>query len=141
QDTVVVLHALTDHRRILPIDKTGEVLQAAPGFQLVISYNPGYQRMLKDLKPSTRQRFLAMDLDFPPPELEARIVQHERGVDEAPANWLVSLAERSRQLPDRGLGEVRSTGVLIAACTLIASAVPLREACYAAIVSPLSGES
>ena len=88
QDTVVALHALTDHRRILPIDKTGETLQAAPGFQLVVSYNPGYQRMLKDLKPSTRQRFVAMDLDFPPPELEARIVQHESGVDEATAKGL-----------------------------------------------------
>src|SRR5690606_41478371 len=80
QDTVVVLHALTAHRRILPIDTTGEVLQAAPGFQLVISYNPGYHRMLKDLKPSTRQRFVAMDLGFPPPALEAGIVQHESGV-------------------------------------------------------------
>ncbi|MDX9687803.1 MULTISPECIES: CbbQ/NirQ/NorQ/GpvN family protein [Halopseudomonas] len=141
QDTVVVLHALTDHRRILPIDKTGEVLQAAPGFQLVISYNPGYQRMLKDLKPSTRQRFVAMDLDFPPPELEARIVQHESGVDQAAANGLVSLAERIRQLRDRGLAEVPSTRLLIAAGTLMASGIPLREACYAAIVSPLSDES
>ena len=141
QDTVVVLHALTDHRRILPIDKTGEVLQAAPGFQLVISYNPGYQRMLKDLKPSTRQRFVAMDLDFPPPELEARIVQHESGVDQAAASGLVSLAERIRQLRDRGLAEVPSTRLLIAAGTLMASGIPLREACYAAIVSPLSDES
>ena len=71
QDTVVVLHPLTDHRRMLPIDKTGELIEAAPGFQLVVSYNPGYQRMLKDLKPSTRQRFVALDFDFPPPEREA----------------------------------------------------------------------
>ena len=141
QDTVVVLHALTDHRRILPIDKTGETLQAAPGFQLVVSYNPGYQRMLKDLKPSTRQRFVAMDLDFPPPELEARIVQHESGVEEATAKGLVSLAERIRQLRDRGLAEVPSTRLLIAAGSLIVSGIPLREACYAAIVSPLSDES
>src|SRR5690554_2826485 len=112
QDTIVVLHSLTDHRRVLPIDKTGESIAAAPGFQLVVSYNPGYQRMLKDLKPSTRQRFVAMDLDFPPPELEARIVQHESGVDQAAANGLVSLAERIRQLRDRGLAEVPSTRLL-----------------------------
>ncbi|WGK61629.1 CbbQ/NirQ/NorQ/GpvN family protein [Halopseudomonas sp. SMJS2] len=141
QDTVVVLHALTDHRRILPIDKTGETLQAAPGFQLVVSYNPGYQRMLKDLKPSTRQRFVAMDLDFPPPEQEARIVQHESGVDPATAKGLVALAERIRQLRDRGLAEVPSTRLLIAAGVLIVSGIDVREACQAAIVSPLSDEA
>jgi nitric oxide reductase NorQ protein len=80
-DTTVVLHPLTDHRRILPIDKTGETLHAAEGFQLVISYNPGYQRMLKDLKPSTRQRFVALEFTFPPPEREALIVAHESGAD------------------------------------------------------------
>ena len=81
QDTVVVLHSLTDHRRILPIDKTGETLQAAPGFMLVISYNPGYQRMLKDLKPSTRQRFVALEFDFPAPEIEARVREKLEFVD------------------------------------------------------------
>lgn len=141
QDTVVVLHALTDHRRTLPIDKTGETLQAAPGFQLVVSYNPGYQRMLKDLKPSTRQRFVAMDLDFPSAELEARIVQHEAGIDAGTANGLVALAGRIRQLRDRGLAEVPSTRLLIAAAGLIVSGIPIRDACYAAIVSPLSDES
>ncbi|WP_269765806.1 CbbQ/NirQ/NorQ/GpvN family protein [Oceanisphaera avium] len=140
QDTVVVLHALTDHRRILPIDKTGENLQAAPGFQLVVSYNPGYQRMLKDLKPSTRQRFVAMDLDFPAAEHEANIVRHESGVDHATATGLVSLALRIRQLKDRGLSEVPSTRLLIAAATLSTCGIGLREACYAAIVSPLSDE-
>ncbi|WP_417614530.1 CbbQ/NirQ/NorQ/GpvN family protein [Oceanisphaera sp.] len=140
QDTVVVLHALTDHRRMLPIDKTGEHLQAAPGFQLVVSYNPGYQRMLKDLKPSTRQRFVAMDLDFPAAQDEALIVRHESGVDHATATGLVALAERIRQLRDRGLAEVPSTRLLIAAATLSASGIELREACYAAIVSPLSDE-
>ena len=141
QDTVVVLHALTDHRRLLPIDKTGETLPAAPGFQLVVSYNPGYQRMLKDLKPSTRQRFVAMDLDFPAPEQEARIVQHESGVDEACARALVSLAGRIRQLRDRGLAEVPSTRLLISAGLLMISGIDQREACRAAIVSPLSDES
>jgi nitric oxide reductase NorQ protein len=94
QDTVVVLHPLTDHRRILPIDKTGELVKAAPGFQLVVSYNPGYQRMLKDLKPSTRQRFVALDFDFPPPERETEIVAHEGGADHAPSHGLVTLALR-----------------------------------------------
>jgi len=140
QDTVVVLHALTDYRRMLPIDKTGENIEAAPGFLLVVSYNPGYQRMLKDLKPSTRQRFVAMDLDFPAPEHEALIVQHESGVEPAVARGLVSLAERIRQLRDRGLAEVPSTRLLIAAGTLTLCGIPVREACYAAIVSPLSDE-
>lgn len=140
QDTVVVLHALTDHRRMLPIDKTGENLTAAPGFQLVVSYNPGYQRMLKDLKPSTRQRFVAMDLDFPNAEHEALIVRHESGVDHATATGLVTLATRIRQLRDRGLAEVPSTRLLISAAILSTSGIALREACYAAIVSPLSDE-
>ncbi|MCQ2031007.1 CbbQ/NirQ/NorQ/GpvN family protein [Stutzerimonas zhaodongensis] len=141
QDTVVVLHALTDYRRTLPIDKTGESVRAAPGFQLVVSYNPGYQRMLKDLKPSTRQRFVAMDLDFPAAEHEALIVQHESGVETALAKGLVSLAGRIRQLRDRGLAEVPSTRLLIAAGTLTLCGIPVREACYAAIVSPLSDET
>jgi len=140
QDTVVVLHALTDHRRMLPIDKTGENIAATPGFQLVVSYNPGYQRMLKDLKPSTRQRFVAMDLDFPAPEQEALIVQRESGVEPAIARGLVSLAGRIRQLRDRGLAEVPSTRLLIATGALTTCGIPVREACYAAIVSPLSDE-
>jgi nitric oxide reductase NorQ protein len=141
QDTVVVLHALTDYRRILPIDKTAEVVEAAPGFQLVISYNPGYQRMLKDLKPSTRQRFVALDFDFPPVDLEAAIVAHEGGTDHATAHTLVSLGHRLRKLKDRGLDEVPSTRLLIAAGRLIASGIDVREACYAALVSPLSDDA
>jgi nitric oxide reductase NorQ protein len=141
QDTVVVLHALTDYRRILPIDKTGEVVQAASGFQLVISYNPGYQRMLKDLKPSTRQRFVALDFDFPPLEQEAAIVAHESGTDRAMAHTLVSLGHRLRALKDRGLDEVPSTRLLIAAGRLIASGIDVREACYVALVSPLSDDA
>jgi len=140
QDTVVVLHPLTDHRRVLPIDKTGELLEAAPGFQLVVSYNPGYQRMLKDLKPSTRQRFVALDFDFAAPSREAVIVQHEGGVDAGTARALVELGHRLRGLQDRGLAEVPSTRLLIAAARLIASGIPLRTACIAAIVSPLSDE-
>jgi nitric oxide reductase NorQ protein len=140
QDTVVVLHPLTDYRRILPIDKTGETIQAAPGFQLVISYNPGYQRMLKDLKPSTRQRFVALDFDFPPQEREIAIVEREGQCDYATAHALVSLGHRLRALQDRGLAEVPSTRLLIAAARLISSGVPVRQACYAAVVSPLSDD-
>lgn len=140
-DTVVVLHSLTDHRRVLPIDKTGEELHAAPGFQLVISYNPGYQRMLKDLKPSTRQRFVSLDLSYPVPEREAAIVQTESGVDAPTARLLVTLAGRIRELRDRGLAEVPSTRLLVAAGALIASGVPAKAACRVAIVSTLSDEA
>ncbi len=141
QDTVVVLHPLTDYRRILPIDKTGETIEAAPGFQLVVSYNPGYQRMLKDLKPSTRQRFVALDFAFPPLEAEVAIVEREGDASHVTAHALVTLGRRLRGLHDRGLAEVPSTRLLIAAARLIASGIPQREACYAAIVSPLSDEA
>lgn len=141
QDTVVVLHPLTDHRRVLPIDKTGEQIEAAPGFQLVISYNPGYQRMLKDLKPSTRQRFVALDFDFPPPEREAQIVRHESGAPPGEVNALIALAQRLRALHDRGLAEVPSTRLLVATARLIANGIAARTACYAALVAPLSDEA
>ena len=140
QDTMVVLHSLTDHRRFLPIDKTGEIIVAAPGFQLVVSYNPGYQRMLKDLKPSTRQRFVALDFDFPPARQEARIIETEAAADHATAAALVSLGERLRGLRDRGLAEVPSTRLLIAAASLVVSGISPRQACYSAIVSPLSDD-
>lgn len=140
QDTVVVLHPLTDHRRMLPIDKTGETIEAAPGFQLVISYNPGYQRMLKDLKPSTRQRFVAIEFDFPNAQREIRIVMRESGIDEATAHTLVTLAQRLRRLRDRGLAEEPSTRLLVAAASLIASGISIKEACRVAIISPLSDD-
>jgi nitric oxide reductase NorQ protein len=141
QDTVVVLHPLTDHRRLLPIDKTGERIEAAPDFQLVVSYNPGYQRMLKDLKPSTRQRFVALDFDFPPPEREASIVAREGGADPATAQALVRLGGRLRSLHDRGLSEVPSTRLLVSAARLIAGGIEPQQACEAAIVSPLSDDA
>jgi nitric oxide reductase NorQ protein len=141
QDTVVVLHSLTDHRRVLNIDKTGETLQAPPGFQLVISYNPGYQRMLKDLKPSTRQRFVALEFDFPPLEQEALIVAHESGLDRGMAHMIVTLGVQLRTLRDRGLAEAPSTRLMVAAARLAASGVPIREACYAGLVAPLSDEA
>jgi nitric oxide reductase NorQ protein len=140
QDTTVVIHPLADHRRMLPIDKTGELIEAGPGFQLVISYNPSYQHALKDLKPSTRQRFVALEFGFPPPEQEARIVAHETHLDAADARTLVELAKRLRALQDRGLAEVPSTRLLIAAGQLIASGIERRRACDVAIVTPLSDE-
>jgi nitric oxide reductase NorQ protein len=140
QDTVVVIHPLSDDRRILPIDKTGELLAAPPGFQLVVSYNPGYQHILKDLKPSTRQRFVALDLTFPPPELETRIVAHEGGVETGIAGDLVALAGRLRQLRDRGLPEVPSTRLLVLAARLIASGLTAREACRTAVAAPLTDD-
>lgn len=141
QDTVVVLHSLTDHRRMLPIDRTGETLEAAPGFQLVVSYNPGYQRMLKDLKPSTRQRFVALELDFPAAAQEATIVARESGVEPGTAVALVELAGRLRALRDRGLPEVPSTRLLVAAGRLIADGIDVRTACHAGIVAPLSDDA
>ena len=141
QDTVVVLHPLTDHRRQLPLDKTGESVEAAPGFQLVVSYNPGYQRLLKDLKPSTRQRFVALDFGFPPPEREAAIVVRESGADAATAHTLVGLGRQLRALADRGLAEVPSTRLLIACARLIAGGIEPRSACRAALVAPLSDDA
>lgn len=140
QDTVVVIHSLTDHRRILPIDKTGELLEAAEGFQLVVSYNPGYQHVLKDFKPSTRQRFVALEFDFPPAERETDIVVHESGLDRASAHTLVTLVGRMRRLEDRGLTEVPSTRLLVATAKLMAGGVPARQACRVALVSPLTDE-
>ena len=139
-DTVVVIHPLGDDRRVLPLDKTGELVEAAPGFQLVISYNPGYQHGLKDLKPSTRQRFVALEFGFPAAELEAEIVAHEGGVDRATAVSLVTLTNRLRQLADRGLAEVPSTRLIVAAARLAASGIPMRTACRAALLGPLTDD-
>jgi nitric oxide reductase NorQ protein len=140
QDTIVVIHPLTDDRRVLPIDKTGELVAATRGFHLVISYNPGYQHLLKDLKPSTRQRFVALEFTVPPPEREVAIVVHEGGVDRRQAADLVALAGRLRTLRDRGLSEVPSTRLLVAAARLIASGVAPREACRVAIAAPLTDD-
>lgn len=140
QDTIVVLHSLTDHRRIISLDKTGEIVTAQPGFQLVVSYNPGYQRMLKDLKPSTRQRFVALDFGFPEPQAEAHIVAQETGVGAGCARALVDLAHKLRQLHDRGLAEVPSTRLLVATASLIAAGITPRRACQTALVAPLSDE-
>ena len=140
QDTVVVIHPLTDDRRILPVDKTGELIEATAGFQLVISYNPGYQHALKDLKPSTRQRFVALEFDFPPAALEAEVVAHEGGVPATTAESLVQLARKVRTLRDQGLAESPSTRLLVATARLVASGIPLAQACRVALVNPLTDD-
>ncbi len=140
QDVVVVVHPLTDDRRMLPIEKTGELIEAAAGFQLVVSYNPGYQHVLKDLKPSTRQRFVSLDFDFAPAEVERRVVAHEGGVDDATAGALVELAVRIRRLRDRGLVEVPSSRLLVATARLIAGGIPAPLAARAALLGPLTDD-
>jgi nitric oxide reductase NorQ protein len=116
------------------------LIEAAPGFQVVISYNPGYQHAIKDLKPSTRQRFVALDFDFPPPETEATIVAHESGVDLGVADALVKLAQRVRRLRDQGLAEAPSTRLLVSTARLIAGGIAPRQACCAALVGPLTDD-
>lgn len=140
QDTLVVIHPLTDDRRILPIDKTGELIPAAPGFQLVISYNPGYQHAIKDLKPSTRQRFVSLEFDYPDPKVEAEIIAHESGVARRVAADLVALAIKVRRLKDQGLAEGPGTRLLVSTARLIASGIPAADACAAAIVAPLTDD-
>ena len=140
KDTTVVLHPLTDDRRILPLERTGETLQAPPGFMLVVSYNPGYQNLLKGMKPSTRQRFVAMRFDFPSTELETEVLMGETGIDEAMAGELVRLANALRALKDHDLEEAASTRLLVYAASLIKSGMPKREACHAALVQPLTDD-
>lgn len=140
QDTLVVIHPLTDDRRILPIEKTGELLEAASGFQLVISYNPGYQHAIKDLKPSTRQRFVTLDFDFPAPSAEAEIVAHETGIKRQTAQGLVELARRVRRLKEQGLAEGPGTRLLVSAGKLIADGISPLQACQAAFVGPLTDD-
>ncbi|PKB62635.1 MAG: AAA family ATPase [SAR202 cluster bacterium Io17-Chloro-G1] len=133
KDTTVLIHPLTDHRRILPVEKKGELLEAGEGFLLVLSYNPGYQSALKDLKHSTRQRFISIEFDYPPNDVEAEIVRHESGVDADVANQLAKLGEKVRNLKEHGLGEGASTRLLIYAGQLINQGIPPRRACQVAI--------
>jgi len=140
QDTTVVLHPLSDYRRQLPIERLGETLDAAPGFCLVVSYNPGYQSVLKDLKDSTRQRMVAIELDFPPRDVEEKILLHEAGVDHDTAVQLVQLGQAIRRLETSGLREVASTRVLVAAGQLIVAGLGSREAARAAVAGPLTDE-
>jgi nitric oxide reductase NorQ protein len=141
KDTTVVLHPLTDDRRILPLERTGETLDAPPEFMLVVSFNPGYQNLLKGMKPSTRQRFVAVSFDFPSPALEAEILVGESGIEEAKARALVRLAGALRALKDHDLEEAASTRLLVYAATLIESGMAVRDACYAALVEPLTDDA
>ena len=140
KDTTVVIHPLTDSRRALAVEKHGEYLAAHADFMLVVSYNPGYQSVLKEMKPSTRQRFVALDFDYPAPEVEARIVAHEGGVDVATAQRLVKLGGLTRKLRGAGLDEGAGTRLLVHAAQLIARGMAPVAACTAAIARPLADE-
>jgi nitric oxide reductase NorQ protein len=141
QDTLVVIHPLTDHRRALPLDKKGELIEAHPDFQLVISYNPGYQSLMKDLKQSTKQRFTAFQFDYPPADLEAQIVATETGVDRDMAAKLVELAHAGRRLKGHGLDEGISTRLIVYAATLIGQGVSPVDACKMAMVRPITDDA
>lgn len=140
QDTTVVIHPLTDARRVLPLDKKGEVVQAHPDFQLVVSYNPGYQSSAKDMKPSTRQRFAALEFDYPDASTEADIVAHEAGIDRARAQRLVALAHSTRELKNRGLDEGASTRMLIYAGLLMRDGVSPADSCDMTITLALTDD-
>ncbi len=140
KDTTVVIHPLTDNRRILSIDKKGEVIQAHPDFLMVISYNPGYQSVLKDLKQSTRQRFVALNFDYPQPEAEAEIVATEGRVDPDTARRLVTLAGKIRNIREHGLTEGASTRLLIYAAGLIRRGIDFKAACTTALCQPLTDD-
>ncbi|MBL8539413.1 MAG: CbbQ/NirQ/NorQ/GpvN family protein [Betaproteobacteria bacterium] len=140
QDTTVVIHPLTDARRVLPLDKKGELVRAHADFQLVISYNPGYQSLMKDLKQSTKQRFGALDFSYPEHEIEVEIVTHEAGIEAAAAGKLVAIAERARNLKGHGLDEGISTRMLVHAGSLIARGVAPIDACRVALVRPITDD-
>ena len=137
----MVIHPLTDHRRVLPLDKKGELLEAHPDFQLVISYNPGYQSLMKDLKQSTKQRFTALDFDYPLAEDEAAIVTREGGVDAEMSAKLVEIAHRARNLKGHGIDEGISTRLLVYGAMLINQGIDPVEACKMAMVRPLSDDA
>lgn len=140
QDTTVVIHPLTDARRMLPLEKKNELVSAHPDFQLVISYNPGYQSAVKDLKESTKQRFVGIDFNYPAPDIEAEIVCRESGTDRKTARRLVDIALRSRNLRGQGLEEGASTRMLIHAGRLVAAGVGLEQASQASIVLPITDD-
>lgn len=141
KDTTVVIHPLSDHRRMLSIDKKGEIIQAHPDFMMVISYNPGYQSVLKDLKQSTRQRFVSIDFNYPEAEKEAEIVSHEGDIDMETALRLVSLADKIRNMREHGLTEGASTRLLIYAAQIMRRGIPAHEACRSAVCLPLTDDA
>lgn len=138
KDTIVVIHPLTDDRRIIPIDKLGVMLKAPEEFMLVISYNPGYQSVVKDLKQSTRQRFVSIDFDYPPADLEMQIVAHESGVEQEMARQLVEIGARIRNFKHHGLEEGVSTRLLIYAGKLVHEGIEPKKACQLAMVAPIT---
>jgi len=140
KDTTVLIHPLADHRRILPVEKRGQILEAHENFLLVISYNPGYQSVLKNLKHSTRQRFVAIDFDYPPAEVEAKIIAHESGVNFEAAASLAKLAEKVRNLKEHGLEEGVSTRLLIYAGQLMVQGVAPRRACEVAVAQAVTDD-
>lgn len=140
KDTTVLIHSLSDHRRLLPIDKTGELVHAHPDFLLVMSYNPGYQSVLKDLKPSTRQRFVSIEFDYPAFEKEAEIIAHESGTDQTIAERLTTVASRVRNLRDHGFEEGVSTRLLIYTGQLISQGIAPRRAGELAITTAISDD-
>ena len=140
QDTTVVIHPLTDARRILPLDKKGEIIQAHPDFQLVVSYNPGYQSSAKDMKASTRQRFAALEFDYPNVETEVAIVAREAGIDMGVARQLVAIAQSTRALKQRGLDEGASTRLLIYAGLLVRDGLTLSQSCEMTMVQSLTDD-
>ena len=140
KDTTVILHPLADDRRELPLDKTGELLVAPAEFMLVVSYNPGYQNLFKNLKPSTRQRFVALGFDFPSPELEARIVETESGLDAERSRRLVGLGRALRGLGGHDLEEIASTRLVVNAAKLMSHGLDPLPACRVALVEPLSDD-
>ncbi len=141
KDTIVCIHPLTDDRRVLPIEKLGQLISAPDDFMLVISYNPGYQSVLKDLKQSTRQRFISLEFDYPPAEAEAQIVSREGGIDLGLARELVKIGEKVRNLKGHGLEEGVSTRLLVYAAQMIASGIDAVTACEIAIASPITDDS
>ena len=141
QDTLVVIHPLTDHRRTLPLDKKGELVEAHPDFQLVISYNPGYQSLMKDLKQSTKQRFTAFQFDYPPADLEATIVANEATVNPEIAQNLIMVAQAGRRLKGHGLDEGISTRLIVYAAQLINQGVAPADACKMAMVRPITDDA
>ena len=140
KDTTVLIHPLTDHRRLLPIEKQGVVVEAHDEFLLVISYNPGYQSAIKDLKHSTRQRFVTIEFDYPPRDLEAHIILHESGVDAETATQLAVLGEKVRNLREYGLQEGASTRLLIYAAKLVVKGISPRRAAQVAVTWAITDE-
>lgn len=140
KDTIVVIHPLTDDRRVLPVEKRGELLRADDDFMLVVSYNPGYQSILKDLKQSTRQRFVALEFTYPPVEVEVSVLQVEANVDESTARDLVTIGQKVRNLKGHGLEEGVSTRLLVYAAQLIARGIDPITACEVAIIGPITDD-